>query len=278
MRFGVTCFLTDRSIRPDELAREVECMGFDSLFLPEHTHIPSSRATPAPMGEPLPEQYRRCVDPFIALTAAALVTERIRIGTGICLLAQRDPIITAKEVASIELLAPGRFVFGVGYGWNREEAADHGVPWEARRDVVHEKLRAVRTLWTEDEASFDGEHVGFAPSWQWPKPQQAPPVWLGVSAGERNLDALVEHADGWIPIGGSGLRRTLPVLRERLAAAGRDPAEFEVVPFGSTPDADKFGYFAELGITETVANAPSADRDEVLPWLEDYARVVERLG
>lgn len=276
MRFGVTCFFTDRSIRPDEFAREIEGHGLDSLFVPEHTHIPSSRATPAPMGEPLPEQYRRCLDPFIALTAAVLATERIRVGTGICLLAQRDPIITAKEISSIDRLAPGRFVFGVGYGWNREEAADHGVDFDARRDIVHEKLEAVRALWTDEEARFDGEHVSFSPSWQWPKPQPSPPVWLGVAAGPRNLDALVSYADGWIPIGGSGLKQALPELRGRLEEAGRDPSQFEVVPFGSTPDPGKFAYFAELGVTEVVANAPSAPRDEVLSWLETYGRAVEQ--
>lgn len=277
MRFGVTCFLTDRSIGAAELAREIEAHGLDSLFLPEHTHIPSSRATAAPMGEPLPERYRRCVDPFIALTAAALATERIRIGTGICLLAQRDPIITAKEISSLDLLAPGRFVFGVGYGWNREEAEDHGVPFERRREVVHEKLRAVRALWTEEEAAFDGDHVSFSPTWQWPKPEQPPPVWLGVGAGGRNFDALVEHADGWIPIGGSGLRQALPELQRRLEESGRDPSAFEIVPFGSTPDAEKFTYFAQLGITEVVANAPSATEDEVLPWLERYATEIEKV-
>jgi probable F420-dependent oxidoreductase len=279
VRYSVTIFLTDQTIGPAEMAREVEARGLDGLYLPEHTHIPTSRATPAPMGEPLPGYYSRCLDPFVALAAAATATERIRLGTGICLLAQRDPIVTAKEAATLDVLSGGRFTFGVGFGWNAEEARDHGVDFDRRRDVVREKVLAMRALWTAEVAEFSGEHVSFAPSWQWPKPVQQPhpPVWLGVGAGPRNFAHLVTYADGWIPIGGRGLTDALPELRRAFEEAGRDFAGFDVVPFGSSPDAAKFEHFAALGVTEVVANAPVGRRDEVLPFLDRYAEIVEEV-
>lgn len=279
MRFGVTLMLTDRSMRPDELAREVEAHGFDSLYLPEHTHIPTSRATPAPMGEPLPEAYQRLLDPFVALTAAAGATTQLRVGTGICLVAERDPIVTAKEVASVDLLSDGRFVFGVGFGWNREELAHHGVAYEDRRAVVLERLELMRALWTQEEASFEGERISLEPSWQWPKPVQSPhpPVLFGVGTGERSVRLLVEHADGWIPIGGRGLTDAMPRLRGALEEAGRDPSSFDVVPFGSTPDVAKFSHFRDIGCTEVVTNLPSGGRDEIVPALDAAAEVVAAL-
>ena len=279
MRFSVTVFLTDQTIGAGEMARETEDRGFHALYLPEHTHIPTSRATPAPMGEPLPHYYSRCVDPFVALAAAAAVTQRLRVGTGICLLAQREPIVTAKQVATLDMVSGGRFTFGVGFGWNREEAEDHGVEFATRRDVVREKILAMQTLWRDDEASFAGDHVAFQPSWQWPKPVQRPrpPVWLGVGAGPRNFSHLAEYADGWIPIGGRGLAEAVPQLREAFEAAGRDTADLDVVPFGSSPDAAKFEHFAEVGVTEVVANAPSGGREEVLPFLDRYAEIVDDL-
>ena len=277
MRFGVTIFLTDQTIGSVEVARECEARGFDSLYLPEHTHIPTSRATPAPMGEPLPDYYSRCVDPFVALAAAAAATERLRVGTGICLIAQRDPIVTAKQVATLDMISGGRFTFGIGFGWNAEEAADHGVEWSSRRERGREHLLAMRELWTNDEASFAGEHVNFGASWQWPKPAQQPhpPVWLGVGAGPKNFAHLVEYADGWIPIGGRGLAEAIPELHRACEESGRDASKLDIVPFGSTPDRRKFEYFAELGVTEVVANAPSGPASEVLPFLDRYAEIVE---
>lgn len=276
MRFGVTTMLTDRTLRPDELAREAEGHGFDSLWLPEHTHIPVGRETPAPMGEPLPEPYHRLLDPFIALTAAAMATETLRVGTGICLVAQHDPVTLAKEIATLDLLSGGRFSFGVGFGWNREELADHGVAFEDRRDVVRDRLLLMERLWEDEVASYDGEHASVAPSHAWPKPVQSPrpPVVLGVGVGERNVELLVEVADGWLPIGASGLREHVPVLRHALEDAGRDPDAFEIVPFGSTPDEGKFAYLRDLGVTEVVINLPSGDRDVLLPALEEAAGVV----
>ena len=277
MRFGVTIFITAQTIGSVEVARECEARGFDSLYLPEHTHIPTSRATPAPMGEPLPDYYSRCVDPFVALAAAAAATERLRVGTGICLIAQRDPIVTAKQVATLDLISQGRFTFGIGFGWNAEEAADHGVEWATRRDRWREHLLAMRELWTNDEASFTGDYVTFGDTWQWPKPVQQPhpPVWLGVGAGPKNFAHLVEYADGWIPIGGRGLAEAIPELHRACEESGRDASKLDIVPFGSTPDRRKFEYFADLGVTEVVANAPSGPASEVLPFLDHYAHIVE---
>ena len=279
MRFGVTIFLTDQTIGAVQMARECEARGLDSLYLPEHTHIPASRATPAPMGEPLPHYYSRCVDPFVALSAAAAVTTTLRVGTGICLVAQRDAIVTAKEVASLDLVSGGRFTFGVGFGWNAEEAADHGVDFPQRRNVVRDKVLAMRELWMNEEAEYQGEHVAFGRSWQWPKPVQRPhpPVWLGVGPGPRNFRLLAELADGWIPIGGRGLAAAIPELRRAFEEIGRDMSNFDIVPFGSSPDPGKFEHFAALGVTEIVTNAPSGTRDEVLPFLDRYAELVERL-
>lgn len=280
MRVGATILCTDRSMRPDELAQEVEAAGLDSFSVAEHTHIPASRRTPAPMGEPLPEHYYRLLDPFVALATAAAATERIRIGTGICLVAQRDPIVTAKEVATLDLLSGGRFFFGVGYGWNADELEDHGPAFAERRDVVRERVLAMQALWRDEQASFDGLHVSFEPSYAWPKPVQQPwpKVLLGCGAGATSFAHLAEFADGWIPIGGSGLRENIPRLRALLTDAGRDPDAFEIIPFGSMPDAGKFSYFAELGCAEVVVYLPSGTRDEVMPVLEAAAAARAGMG
>lgn len=280
MRFSVTIFLTDQTIGPAEVARECEARGFHGLYLPEHTHIPTSRATPAPMGEPLPHYYQRCVDPFVALMAAAAATERLRVGTGICLVAQRDPIVTAKQAATLDLLSGGRFTLGVGFGWNVEEAADHGVEWAARRDIGREHVLAMQQLWTSEVASFSGQHVRFDDTWQWPKPVQDPhpPIWLGVGAGPKNFAHLAEYASGWIPIGGRGLAVAIPELQRTFEEVGRDASKLDIVPFGSTPDPAKFEYFSKLGVTEVVATAPSGPAGEVLPYLDRYAEIVEEFG
>jgi probable F420-dependent oxidoreductase len=277
MEFGVTIFLTDRSIGPAEVAREAEARGFTSLFLPEHTHIPSARRTPAPMGEPLPEQYWHTLDPFVALTAAAGATERIRLGTGICLVAQRDPFITAKEAATLDLLSNGRFVFGIGFGWNVEEIEDHGVEFPRRRALGRENMLAIMKLWADEEASFDGEFVRFEPSWAWPKPVQKPrpEVLIGGQGGPVLFRHVAEYADGWMPVGARGVARNLPVLRSAFEEAGRDLASLRVVPLGSIPEAGKLEYLAGLGITEVVLNLPSEDRDSVLGVLDDHAKIVE---
>ena len=279
MRIGVTTMITDVSIAPDELAREVEAHGFDGLYVPEHTHIPISRDTPAPMGEPLPEAYRRLYDPFVALTAAAMATSRIRLGTGVALLAERDPIATAKAVASLDHLSGGRVTLGIGFGWNVEELADHGVAYEDRRAVTADRLAVMRALWAEEPTGYEGAHARVAPSEVHPTPtQERLPVWLGAGLGPRTLAFLVEACDGWIPIGGSGLSEAIPRLRAALEDAGRDPDAFPVVPFGSMPDEGKLGYFRELGIDQVVVNLPDASRDGARRFLEQTADVLARVG
>ncbi|MCU1354276.1 MAG: putative F420-dependent oxidoreductase, Rv2161c family [Acidimicrobiales bacterium] len=282
MDLGLTIFATDRTIHPAELAREAEARGFTSLWVPEHTHIPTSRRTPAPMGEPLPEEYKRTLDPFVALAMAAASTTRLRVGTGIALPAQRDPIITAKEAATLDHLSGGRFALGIGYGWNLDELEDHGGSKQTRRAVTRERILAMQSLWADDVASFDGEHVQLPPSWAWPKPVQrrfdgrpGVPVLLGGAPGPILFSQIAEYGDGWIPIGGSGLAAALGDLRRTVEEAGRDPAKLQIIPFGTIPDRPKLDHYASLGVTETVLRLPSAARDEVLQALDDLAPFVD---
>ncbi len=268
-------------MEPVELAREVEARGFDSLYVPEHTHIPTSRRTPAPTGDAeLAEEYKRSLDPYIALAAAAAVTSRIRLGTGIALVAQHDPITLAKEIATLDRISGGRFVLGIGYGWNVEEMENHGIDVRRRRARVRETLLAMQALWSQEEASFDGEFVRFEPSWQWPKPiqQPRPTTLIGGAPGPVLFSHVAEYADGWIPIGGAGVRQALEALRRAFEERQRDPAALEVVPFGVFPDDAKLDYYREVGVTEAVLRLPSAPRDQVLPVLDGYARYCGRAG
>ena len=200
MDVGLTMFPTDEAIDPMSLGRAAEAAGFESLFFPEHTHIPASRESPWPGGGELPREYSRTYDPFVALAAIAASTERIRLGTGICLVVERDPITLAKEVASLDRLSGGRFEFGIGAGWNREEMANHGTDPRNRMALLRERVLAMRALWTQDEPSFHGEHVAFDPVWAWPKPLQEPhpPVVVGGN-GPRVLDRVLRYGDEWFP-------------------------------------------------------------------------------
>ena len=277
MQLGVTIFATDRSMSPVELAREAEARGFRSLYGPEHTHIPVSRRTPPPTGDAvLAEEYKRTLDPWVALAAAAGVTTSIRLGTGIALVAQHDPVALAKQIATLDLLSRGRVVLGIGYGWNEDEMETHGVDPRRRRARVREAMLAMEALWSNEVASFDGEFVKLAPSWQWPKPVQTPrpPVLIGGAAGPKLFDAIAEYGDGWIPIGGAGVREALPALRDAMAKRGRDPSALHVVPMGIEPTREKLDYYASVGVTEAVLRLPSAPREEVLPLLDAYARFV----
>jgi len=258
------------------LAREVEARGFDSLYLPEHTHIPVSRRTPPPTGEPeLPENYKRTLDPLVALAAAAHRDVGVTLGTGIALPAQREPIVTAKALATLDLLAPGRIVFGVGFGWNEDELADHGVAMADRRAVTREHVLAMQALWGDDVAGFEGEHVSIAPSWSWPKPASGGvPVLIGGGAGPKLFAHIAEYAQGWIPVGGAGLATSIPELQRVVAEAGRDPSTLHIVPFGSLPDPGKLEHFATIGVTECVFRVPSAGADVVLPILDRWAELI----
>lgn len=272
MRVGVTIFATDVSMDVVELAKELEERGFASLYVPEHTHIPVGRRTPAPTGDAdLPEYYRRCLDPIAALTACAVSTERLVVGTGISLIAQHDPIGYAKALATLDLLSRGRTVFGVGFGWNEDEMEHHGVEYSTRRRRVREHVAAMTALWTQDEASFDGEFVAFSGSWSWPKPVQRPrpPVFIGGGAGPTLFAHVCEWADGWMPIGGSGLGSTKPELERRWTDSGRDGSP-AVVPFAVVPTPGKLDHYRSLGVTEVVVQLPSAGRDQVFAVLDGF--------
>jgi probable F420-dependent oxidoreductase len=278
MLYGVTMFMTDLTMGPIELARAVEERGLVSLYVPEHTHIPVSRKTPPPTGDAeLREEYKRTLDPFVALSMAAAVTERLVVGTGICLVAQRDPIITAKEVATLDALSGGRFSFGIGFGWNRDEIEHHGVDMRRRREVAREHVLTMQALWRDEQASFEGEFVHLEPSWAWPKPahKAGPPVLIGGAAGPKLFAAIAEYADGWIPIGGAGVKAALEDLARACEARERDPATLRIVPFGAMPDPGKIEYYASIGIDEIVLRLPSGTAERVLPILDQYANLVE---
>jgi probable F420-dependent oxidoreductase len=275
MKFGVFMFPTDTAIRPDDLAREVEARGFDSLWFPEHSHIPSSRATPwggVEGAPPLPDHYWRSHDAFIVLSYAAAVTTKLRLGTGVALVAQRDPIWTAKEVASLDSLSEGRVILGIGYGWNKEEMAQHGVAYAQRRQLLREKVLLMKALWTEDEASFKGELVGLEPSWAWPKPVQRPhpPVILGAAAGPRTIADMVEFCDGWMPLATRmDIVSEVGRVRQAVADAGRDPASFEIIAYGAKPE--HVDALIEAGVDHTIFNLRSLGPDVTVGYLDRLA-------
>ncbi|QYG92087.1 LLM class F420-dependent oxidoreductase [Iamia sp. SCSIO 61187] len=287
MDIGVTVFQTDLSWHPGELAPELERRGFASLWIPEHTHIPTSRLTPPPTGDDvLDEMYKRTLDPFVALAYAAAATETLRIGTGILLPAQRDPIITAKEAATLDHLSGGRLDLGIGFGWNEDELAHHGVTMKQRRRVVEERMGAMQALWADEVAEYHGDFVDLGPSWAWPKPVQrvtrpggaggqvtrpGVPVLLGGMASPTVFGHVQRYCDGWIPIGGAGLTEAVPRFRAEVEAAGRDPATLRVTTFGTLPTPEKLAHYAAIGIDECVLRLPSAGRDEILRTLDDYA-------
>jgi probable F420-dependent oxidoreductase len=276
MRFGLTIFPTDYGIPPAELGRAAEDAGFEALLFAEHTHIPVSRDTPRPGGGELPRRYWHTIDPFVALTAVATVTQRLRIGTGICLVVERDPIVTAKEVASVDLLSGGRFEFGVGAGWNREEMRHHGTDPDTRFSLMRERIEAMKAIWAEDEASYHGRHVDFDPIWSWPKPVQKPhpPILVG-GTGPKALDRVVRFGDAWMPnrvADPADLRPRIEELRER---AGR---HVPVTYFGADPDDAFVEKLAAAGVDRTLLQLPDAGADEVLPLVERYAELAARHG
>jgi probable F420-dependent oxidoreductase len=277
MLFGVTMFPTDYSIRPDDLGRALEERGFESLWVPEHTHIPASRRSPWPGGGDLPRDYWHTYDPFVALMAAATVTTRLRLATGICLVVERDPITTAKEVASLDRLSGGRFIFGIGGGWNAEEMENHGTDFRKRWRVLRERVLAMKEVWTKEEAEFHGEFVNFDRIWSHPKPLQTPhpPILMGGD-GPTTFDRVLEFCDGWMPIGGRGgsrLRGKIDTLRARAAAAGRDPKSITVSTFGATPEKSAVDSLRESGVDRAIFVLPSEGRESVLPLLDRWAEV-----
>jgi len=273
VRIAVTIFLTDETITPVRLAQELEQRGFAGLYLPEHTHIPVSRATPYPGGGPLPPEYGRTLDAFGALSAAAAVTRTLELGTAITLVAQHDPIVLAKQIATLDHLSGGRFTLGVGFGWNREEAADHGVAWERRRASVRDRMAVMRALWAPEPTGHSGDFASVQASHAHPKPAGGTVRTLvGGAAGPRTFAQVTGYADGWMPIGGGGLAEALPQLRSAWREAGRGPADPVVVPTAVHPSAGKLARLGDLGVEEVIVQLPTAGPDEVLRTLDDYAQ------
>jgi probable F420-dependent oxidoreductase len=254
-----------------ELAPAVEQAGFESLWVAEHSHIPTSRQSPYPTGGDLPRQYWHTLDPFVALTVAALSSRRLLIGTGICLLIQRDAIHTAKEAASVDVVSGGRFLFGIGGGWNREEMADHGTDFASRWKLLRERTEAIKAIWTQDAAEYHGEMVDFAPMWSWPKPVQKPhpPVILGGN-GENTLKRVIAYCDGWMPNRGQALER-IPELRRMAAEAGRGHIP---VSFYPRPDAASIERAAEAGVERCIFYVPPDGRAPALAKLDELAKLV----
>ena len=278
MRFGVTIFATDTSMPLVDLARAAEDRGFDSIWIPEHTHIPTSRRTPPPTGDAeLAEEYKRSVDPLVALAAAASVTSTIALGTGVMLPAQRDPLVTAKAVATLQNIAGGRFELGIGFGWNVDEMQDHGVEYRTRRAHAREHVLAMQTLWHDEVASFSGDHVSFPPTWSWPKPEEPVPVLIGGGAGPKMFAHIAEYGDGWIPIGGAGLAESIPTLRAGVRRCRPRPRRgCASSRSGPTRAPTKLAHFARIGVTECVFRLPSAPAEVVLPMLDEQARLIAR--
>ena len=277
MNIGVCIFPTDRAIRPDELARELEARKFESLFVPEHTHIPTSRRSSFAGGAPLPEEYKRTHDPFVALMTAAAATKNLKVGTGICLIIERDTITTAKAVASLDVLSNGRFLFGIGGGWNAEEMAHHGTEFTTRFKKLEEQVRAMKEIWTKDVAEFHGRFVNFDPIWSWPKPAQKPnpPVLLGGESGY-TLQRVVDLCDGWFPRARNheAVMTALKDLRARAAKAGRDMKTISISVFGAGPDEAKLDAYREAGFTRALLRLPPEGRDVVLPLIDQWAKLI----
>ncbi len=277
MRVGLFYFPTDYGIDIRELARATEERGFESLLLPEHTHIPTSRRTPFPGGGELPKAYSHTHDPFVALSFAAAVTTKILLGTGICLVPQRDPIVTAKCVASLDQLSKGRFLFGIGGGWNVDEMENHGARYETRFKLMRERILAMKALWTQDEAAFHGEMVNFDPVWSYPKPAQRPhpPILLGGDS-EHTLKRVVEFCDGWLPIARPGFnaKQAVAQLRQAASAAQRDFSTLSISVFGAPADQAVLAQYRELGIQRALLAIPDLTRDEILGVLDKYTPLV----
>src|SRR2546425_6597169 len=277
MHYGVVMFPTEYAMAPDELARALEERGFESVWFPEHTHIPASRRSPGRGGGELPRDYWSSYDPFVALMAAAAATKRLKLGTGICLVIERDPITMAKEVATLDRLSGGRVLFGIGGGWNQEEMADHGTAFKSRWRVLRERVLAMKKIWTEREAEFHGEYVSFDKIWADPKPLQKPhpPVIVGGDAAT-TFDRVVEFGDGWMP---SRRPNKNPIeriaeLRERLKKSGRDPKTLPVSIFFAPPRRPALDELAAAGVSRAIFGLPSEPRDAVLPRLDAYAALL----
>lgn len=280
MRVGASIFLTDKSIQPIQLGEELEARGFESLWVAEHSHIPTSRKTPwagRKNAPPLPEEYWRTHDSFVALAAIAATTDRLKVGTGITLVAQHDPIWLAKQVASLDVISNGRFEFGIGFGWNREEMANHGVDHTTRHQLVAEKIGLMKALWTQERASYSGELVRLEESWAWPKPLQDPhpPIFMGSTGGPKAFAAIADYCDGWLPVRPGNLAKGIATLHGYLERAGRDPSQVEIAVYNAAPDPEKWEEWERLGVSRVMVGLPHAPAEVVVPLLDECRSLIE---
>jgi probable F420-dependent oxidoreductase len=280
MDFGALMFFTDYAISAVDLARALEARGFESVWAPEHSHIPASRKTPFPGGGELPKRYYDAMDPFVSLTAAAVATTRLKVGTGVCLVQQRDPIQTAKLVASLDQVSQGRFLFGVGGGWNADEMENHGTVFKTRFKLMRERIEAMKEIWTKSKAEYHGDMVEFEPMMAWPKPVQKPhpPILVG-GAFPQAARRAIRYGDGWCPIGGRPGFNPLDALgqfRQMARDAGRDPESLPVTLFNPPEDARELLRYRDLGIARVVVFLMSEESDKILPILDRWAELIRR--
>jgi probable F420-dependent oxidoreductase len=280
MDYAVHLFPTAYTMQPDELGRMAEERGFESVWFPEHTHIPVSRRTPWPGGPDLPREYMNTYDPFVALMAVAAATRDLKLATGICLIMERDPITTAKEIATLDNLSKGRFIFGIGGGWNEEEMENHGTNPKTRFKLLRERVLAMKAMWTQEEPEFHGQFVDFDPIWSNPKPVQKPhpPVVMGGD-GATTFDRVVQFCDGWMPISRGGnvdaIAAKAPELKRRLESAGRDPQSVSLSLFSCPPDAAVVATLERAGFNRVIFSLPVVERDGVAKALDEYAKLVK---
>jgi probable F420-dependent oxidoreductase len=283
LKFGVSMFFTDYSIGPGQLGQALEQRGFESVWAPEHSHIPLSRKTPFPGGGELPKKYADCMDPFVTLTAAAAATKTLKVGTGVCLVQQRDPIQTAKLVASIDNVSGGRFLFGIGNGWNQDEMEDHGTEFKSRHKRARENVEAMKEIWTKSKAEYHGEFVNFDPVMAWPKPVQKPhpPVIVG-GAFPYSARRAIRYGDGWIPQAARGgykeIADMFPEFRKMCADAGRDPASIAITVWFPRKEPDLMKRYQELGVERVVFNVESEAADKVLPQLDEIGALMAKVN
>jgi probable F420-dependent oxidoreductase len=283
LAFGVSMFFTDYSMRPDELGQALEQRGFESVWAPEHSHIPTSRKTAFPAGGDLPKKYYDAMDPFVTLTAAAMATKKLKVGTGVCLVAQRDPIQTAKLVASIDNVSGGRFLFGIGNGWNQDEMENHGTAFTSRHKLARERVEAMKAIWTQENAEYHGEFVNFGPMIARPKPVKKPhpPVIVG-GAFPYSARRAIRYGDGWIPQASRGsyseIADMIPEFRKMASEAGRDPKAIEITVWFLKQDADLMKRYQDLGVARVVFNMESEKADKVLPLVDNVASLMRRVN
>jgi probable F420-dependent oxidoreductase len=275
LKSGVSMFFTDYSMAPGELGQALEARGFESVWAPEHSHIPLSRKSPFPAGGDLPKKYYDAMDPFVTLTAAAMATKTLKVGTGVCLVAQRDPIQTAKLVASIDQVTGGRFLFGIGNGWNQDELEDHGIKFADRHKAARERVEAMKEIWTKSKAEYHGEFVNFDPMMTWPKPVQKPhpPVIVG-GAFPYSARRAIRYGDGWIPQAARGYKEIgdlIPEFRKMATEAGRKPEEIAITVWFPRRDLDMMKRYADLGVERVVFNVESEKADKAMPVIDEIA-------